>query len=131
MPAPVAAPGPGITTPELADQRIVTSSSWSPSPTGIMLARHHPSASSSSPSGGAAHGSMNAAELSRTSSGGGCPQQTSSAQEPAGRGAAVGGLDREVHQQRGDEPLRVPGPGDQRVQPDRDAGQARLGAGNT
>src|SRR2546421_2053082 len=51
-----------------------------------MLARHHPSARSSSPSGGAASGSMNAAEPSRSSRGGGCPQQTSSAQEPAAGG---------------------------------------------
>jgi hypothetical protein len=72
---------------------------------------------------------MNAEEPSHSSSGGGCPQQTSSAQEPAARGILAGRPDREVRQQRGDEPLRVAGAGDQRVQPDRDAGQARLGAG--
>ena len=37
--------------------------------------------------------------------------------------------DREVRQQRGDEPFRVLRTGDQGVQPDRDAGQAGLGAG--
>jgi hypothetical protein len=37
--------------------------------------------------------------------------------------------DREVHQQCGDEPFRVLRAGDQGVQPDRDARQAGLGAG--
>jgi hypothetical protein len=37
--------------------------------------------------------------------------------------------DREVRQQRGDEPFRVLRTGDQGVQPDRDAGQAGLGTG--
>jgi hypothetical protein len=118
---------PAVRVSGLGDPSVY-SSSWSPSPTGIVLARHHPSARSSNPSGGAAYGSMNAAEWSRSSSGGGCPQQTSSAQDPAG-GAPPSDSTREVHQQRGDEPPRVPGPGDQRVQPDRDASQARLRAG--
>jgi hypothetical protein len=48
-----------------------------------------------------------------------------------GPGLAGPGLagDRETGQQRGDEPLRVLRAGDQGVQPDRDAGQAGLGAG--
>jgi hypothetical protein len=46
--------------------------------------------------------------------GGGCPQQTSSVQAPASGPEA---------------PLLVLGPGDQGVQPDRDAGQAGLGEG--
>src|SRR5581483_7356108 len=64
-------------------------SSWSPSPTGTMLARHHPSARSSRPSGGAAYGVTNAADPLRSSMGGGCPQQTSSVQEPASATATV------------------------------------------
>lgn len=50
-----------------------------------MLARHHPSARSSRPSGGAAYGSTKAAAPCRSSSGGGCPQQTSSAHDPPAR----------------------------------------------
>jgi hypothetical protein len=55
-----------------------------------MVARHHPSARSSRPSGGAADGSMKAAAPCRSSSGGGCPQQTTSAHDPAMRPPSPG-----------------------------------------